>query len=257
MHLPWWQILALCCLCCGSGPAEKQSSPCSTSLCKGRLRHSSLLPFPPTAGFSFQLVKHTGKQIRSHLMSLHDAGSVRWSYKGPSLPKAGVHMSPRPQNKPLCFSDSLFTSVYLQPFRFGLLRSRWHPGVCQSFWSFQRYSYFLIKEWRSSKGASTKKSRFMSSQAGRESGSGTDCSSFCLFITFQFYPADPSSPQQMISVPQVTSVLQNLQASHIMRRYSLTLYLGHLAVHGLHPGQKLHPVFVLDGGGDRMVNILL
>lgn len=152
-----------------------------------------------------------------------DRGTMNYPFPKPAKTKR----YPQDHNEPLCFSDLLFTSAHLQAFGFGLLRSRWQPGACQSLWSFQRHSYFLIKDWRSSEGASTKESRFMSSQAGRESGSETVCSSFSLFITSRLSPADPSSPHQIISVPLVISVLQNLQSSHIMRRCNLALYLGH------------------------------
>lgn len=79
-------------------------------LCKGRLRHSPLLPSPPTAGFSFQLVKHPGKQIRSHLTSLHDAGSVT-EVHGPIPSQSwSAHVTPTPKQTSLLLRLTLYLS---------------------------------------------------------------------------------------------------------------------------------------------------
>lgn len=227
LHLPQWQLVALCCVCSGSAPAELRAALAGQAQAQAQpLCCPAHTHWAPTAA-----PEPGWKQSRSQLMSLH--GAVAQTQAQGTIPsQTRAHSAPQHQNKPLCFSHSLFTSVHLQPFGFGLLRSRWQPGACQSFWSFQRHSHFLIKGWRSSEAA---RSSSHDLWARRLAGSQalTLSAPPLAFYNLLAFPSWPIQPQQMGSVPQVTSVVQNLQPSHKRRSCSPALYPGHWAAHGL------------------------
>lgn len=196
--------------------------PCSTSLCCPAHPHQLLLA-APEPGWEAELIP----------------SDVPAGTRDHPLPNQGTHVTPTPKQTSLLL---LFTSAHLQPFGFGLLRSRWQPGACQSFWSFQRHSYFLIKDWRSSKGARTTQSRFMSSQAGRESDSDTVCSSFSLVEPPGFPQLTHPAPGRWFQFPRW----------HLScRTYS------HLTPWGDRALPCTLGTSVGAGGGDRMVSTLL
>lgn len=90
----------LCCVWCGSGPAERQSSSLAMQHLPvpGRLRHSPCAALPTHISFSLQLLIHAGKQSRSHLISLQDGVSVRQG-QGTIPSPTRAYTSPQHQNK--------------------------------------------------------------------------------------------------------------------------------------------------------------